>query len=128
MNILQLKPIYFSGVFQPPANGVYLLTFYGLLAGTDGGDVYIKQDDNVLCQGWFEENDTSTCTAIAELTTDDSVRVTGNSDNPSTLRNIVSGFAGYLIYDSCWLVRVSLFIELGCPRDLGTGPWHFYDK
>ena len=28
----------------------------------------------------------------------------------------------------CWLVRVSLFIELGCPRDLGTGPWHFYDK
>ena len=28
----------------------------------------------------------------------------------------------------CWLVRVSLFIELGCPRDLGTVPWHFYDK
>ena len=103
MNILQLKPIYFSGVFQPPANGVYLLTFYGLLAGTDGGDVYIKQDDNVLCQGWFKENDTrdtSMCTAIAELTTNDSVRVTGNSDNPSTLRNIVSGFAGYLICDS----------------------------
>ena len=23
--------------------------------------------------------------------------------------------------DICWLVRVSLFIELGCPSDLGKG-------
>ena len=23
--------------------------------------------------------------------------------------------------------RVSLFIDFGCPEDLGTGPWHFYD-
>ena len=24
--------------------------------------------------------------------------------------------------------RVSLFIDLGCLGDLGTGSWHFYDK
>ena len=24
-------------------------------------------------------------------------------------------------WNYCWLVRVSLFIELGCPRDLGKG-------
>ena len=24
--------------------------------------------------------------------------------------------------------RVSLFIDFGSPSDLGTGPWHFYDK
>ena len=35
---------------------------------------------------------------------------------------------GKAVLCHCWLVRVSLFIELGCPRDLGTGPWHFYDK
>ena len=26
------------------------------------------------------------------------------------------------------LLRVSLFIDLGCPEDLGVRPWHFYDK
>ena len=83
-------------------NGVYLLTFYGLLTGTDGGAIYIKQNDDVLCQGWFRENetsDTATCTAIAELTTGDSVRVTGNSGDPSALRLNYSGFDGFLIYD-----------------------------
>ena len=39
------------------------------------------------------------------------------------------GTTNWSIY--CWLVRVSLFIELGGAQDLGQGggsPWHFYDK
>ena len=40
----------------------------------------------------------------------------------------INFFRHYTAGINCWLVRVSLFIELGCPRDLGTGPWHFYDK
>ena len=96
--------VLFPGVFRPPVDGVYVLTFYGLMAGTDSGSIYIKQEDNVLCQGWFqgnEESSTSTCTAIAELTEGDSVRVTGSSANPTSLRGgLQSGFAGFLLYDS----------------------------
>ena len=33
----------------------------------------------------------------------------------------VSGSASYLGNLFCWLVRGSLFIELGCPEDLGKG-------
>ena len=77
-------------------DGVYQLTLYGLVVGTDGGNVYIKWNDNVLCQGWLrngESDDTSTCTAIAELTEGDSVRVTGNSGDPADLRGgLQSGF------------------------------------
>ena len=91
-------------MFRPPVDGVYLLTFYGLVQGTDGGGVWIKRNDDVLCTAWLDNDnvsDTATCTAIAELTTGDSVRVTGNSDDPSALRGDThSGFAGFLIYDS----------------------------
>ena len=38
-------PLCFSGVFWPPFDGVYVLTFYGLIAGTDSGNIYIKQND-----------------------------------------------------------------------------------
>ena len=93
----------FSGVFRPPVNGVYQLTFYGLVPGTDGGTVYIKRNDEFLCAGWLENDqvqDTSMCTAVAELTTGDSVRVTGHSADPSALRGAsYSGFNGFLIYD-----------------------------
>ena len=83
-------------------DGVYQLTFYGMVAGHNAGSVYIKRNDDVLCQGWLRPNeivDTATCTAIAELTTGDSVRVTGNSADPSDLRGALSsGFNGFLIY------------------------------
>ena len=85
-------------------DGVYQLTFNGLVATGDGGSVYIKQNDDNLCQGWFRNEvsvDTATCTAIAELIEGDSVRVTGHNDNPAGLRGgLQSGFAGFLIYDS----------------------------
>ena len=94
----------FLGVFRPPVDGVYLLTFYGLVQGSDGGNVWIKRNDDIICRGFLRENeqfDTATCTAIAQLTTNDSVRVTGNSDNPADLRGgNQSEFAGFLIYDS----------------------------
>ena len=80
-----------------------MLTLYGLIAGTDSGNIYIKQNDDVLCQGYLrpEQYDTATCTAIAELTEGDSVHVTGSSIDPSILRgDLYSGFAGFLIYDS----------------------------
>ena len=90
-------------MFRPPVDGVYQLTVYGLIADTDSGPIYIKRNDDVLCQGYLrgEQYDTATCTAIVELTIDDSVRVTGNSDNPATLHGDgFSGFTGFLIYDS----------------------------
>ena len=91
-------------MFRPPVDSAYLLTFYGLVQGSDGGNVWIKQNDDIICRGYLRDNqqfDTATCTAIAQLTTSDSVRVTGNSDNPSTLRGgNQSGFVGFLIYDS----------------------------
>ena len=94
----------FSGVFRPLVDGVYQLTFYGLVAVTDVGDVYVKRNDDVLCQAFLRGNevhDTATCTVVAELTTGDSVRVTGNSAYPTVLRGESwSGFAGFLIYDN----------------------------
>ena len=100
---LHTNPRHVSGVFRPPVDGVYQLTFYGLVAIAGGGGVYIKRNDDLLCQGYLrpEQYDTSTCTAIAELTTDDSVRVTGSSGDPTVLRGgLQSGFTGFHIYDS----------------------------
>ena len=94
---------YFPGVFRPPVDGVYQLTFYGLVATNDGGHVYIKQNDNILCRGYLrpEQYDTATCTAIAELIEGDSVRVTGDTNVPADLNGASqSGFTGVLIYDS----------------------------
>ena len=91
-------------MLRPPVDGVYQLTFYGIVSGSDGGNVYIKRNDDQLCKGWLDvsnNGDTATCTAIAELTTGDSVRVTGDSADPSALRgDSFSGFTGFLIYDS----------------------------
>ena len=95
---------YFPVVFRPPVDGVYQLTVYNLVATTDGGSIFIRQNDDVLCQGWLRNEasaHTATCTAVAELIEGDSVRVTGNGDNPADLRgDLQSGFTGFLIYDS----------------------------
>ena len=77
----------FPGVFQPPVNGVYLLTFYGIVTRPEGGNIFIKQNDDILCKCWLNNADyTSTCTAVEELTTGDSVRVTGDNNESSALR------------------------------------------
>ena len=99
----QKQPLFLGG-FRPPVDGVYVLTVYGLVVGTNGGNVHIKRNDDILCSGFLNNNDnlsTSTCTAVAELTTEDSVRVTGDSSNLPNLRgDSWSGFTGFLIYDS----------------------------
>ena len=81
-----------------------MLTFYGLVQGSNGGTIYIKRNDDTMCQGYLQSGqhfDTSTCTAIAELKEGDSVRVTGTSGDPADLTGAsYSGFAGFLIYDS----------------------------
>ena len=93
----------FPGAFQPPADSAYALMFYGLIAGTNSGNIYIKQNDHVLCRGYLcpEQYDTAICTAIVDLATGNSVRVTRSSGNPSILRgDLYSGFNSFLIYDS----------------------------
>ena len=72
--------------------------------GDNGGNAYIKQNENILCAGWFNDNngETATCTAVVELTEADSVRVTGNIDNPADLRGAYSsGFAGKFHLHNC---------------------------
>ena len=113
-------PLCFSGVFRPPFDGVYVLTFYGFIAGTDSGNIYVKQNDRILCQGYLrpEQYDTATCTPIADLATGDSVQVTGSSGNPSVLRgDLYLGFNGFLIYDCVQMthkgIKESVSIEFG---------------
>ena len=62
--------------------------------------MYIKKNDQTLC--WAEIGDgdtwnTASCTAIAELTKGDSVRVTGEEARPVALNAGPAGFAGHLI-------------------------------
>ena len=88
------------GVFEPPLDGVYVLTVYAVTTGVNAGLVYIKNNDNILCQAHITQDNgqaTGTCTAIVELTTDDSVRVTGGSSDPATIQVGKSGFVGHYI-------------------------------
>ena len=89
-----------SGVFQPPLNGVYVLTVYAVTTTANAGPMYIKKNDDILCRAQITEGgaqDTGTCTAIVELTIDDSVRVTGDSSDPAEIQVDKSGFVGHYI-------------------------------
>ena len=68
----------------------------------ESGDIYIKNNDDVLCRTWVDivDNGAATCTAIAELAIGDSVRVTGVSGNPAGIQAAYSGFAGHIISDN----------------------------
>ena len=92
---------FLSGVFEPPVDGVYLLTVYAITDQVKNGPMYIRSNDDVLCQAHVTETDFSaaTCTAIAELTTADSVRVTGDSSNPADIRASDAGFVGHIIVE-----------------------------
>ncbi len=63
------------------------------------GSMYIKRGDDILCTAWIrnEAGPTGTCTAIVELLTTDSVRVTGNNGDEATIESPWAGFAGHLI-------------------------------
>ena len=87
-------------VFEPPLDGVYVLTVYAATATTNSGPMYIKNNDDILCQTNITQDgkfDTGTCTAIVELTTDDSVRVTGATSDPAVIEGNHSGFVGHYI-------------------------------
>ena len=74
-------------MFEPPIDGVYLLTVYGLNLDQPG-PMYIKNNDVVLCQTYIPEGgtgETGTCSVIAELVICDSVRVTDDSSVPTTM-------------------------------------------
>ena len=65
--------------------------------------MYIKNNDVVLCQAYIPqggEGEMGTCTAIAQLVTGDSVRVTGDSGNPAQIQGSWSGFTGHIISDN----------------------------
>ena len=87
-------------MFQPPLNGVYVLTVYAVTTTANGGKMYIKNNDDILCQGHVTPGaswDTGTCTAIVQLTVGDSVRVTGDSSNLAEIFRTMSGFVGHYI-------------------------------
>ena len=82
------------GVFEPPLDGFYILTVYAVTTATNSGPMYIKRNDDILCQAritYYGQADTGTCTAIVEL------RVTGDSSNPATISGSESGFVGHYV-------------------------------
>ena len=63
------------GVFEPPIDGVYLLTVYANAAPDQNGLVIIRNNDIELCRTYVapDSNESSTCTAITQLAIGDSV-------------------------------------------------------
>ena len=91
---------YIPGVFEPPLDGVYVLTVYAVTTRANSGPMYIKNNDDILCHAHITvdgEEDTGTCTTIVELTTGDSVRVTGDSSDSAAIQDDKSGFVGHYI-------------------------------
>ena len=87
-------------MFQPPLHGVYVLTVYAVTGRTYYTPMFIKNNDDILCQAqitWQGEVETGTCTAIVQLTVGDSVRVTGDSSNPAAISGANSGFVGHYV-------------------------------
>ena len=98
-----------SGVFHASVSGLYLLSMYARTAD-DSGDLFVRKNDEVVCRtqvtggnGGSDAlgHDTGTCTGIAELVPEDSVRVTGTSDDPARIAAGKSGFIGHLIQPYC---------------------------
>ena len=98
-----------SGVFHAPVSGLYLLSVYGR-AVDEAGYIIIKKNDDVICRGHItggnggSDNfglDMGGCTGIAELVPGDSVRATGNTDDPARIAGGESGFIGHLIQPHC---------------------------
>ena len=64
--------------------------------------MFIKKNDQTLCEAEVGDGETwhaASCTAVAELTPGDSIRVTGEGDRPVTINAGSSGFAGHLIQE-----------------------------
>ncbi len=79
---------------------------YAMSDGNPGNKMISRVDnagnDVILCTAWVTDvaMETTSCTAIAELSTTDSVRVTGDSHGPygsARIRGGYSGFSGHLV-------------------------------
>ena len=87
-------------MFEPPVDGVYVFTVYAVTTRQSNGPMYIKSGGTILCEARITENDaddTATCTAIVELTVDDLVRVTGDTNDRTFISGSNSGFVGHYI-------------------------------
>ena len=89
-------------MFEPPIDGVYLLTVYAIATPDQDGPVIIKNNDVELCRTWVAATsiETGTCSAVAQLAVGDSVRVTGDSSFAATIEAVYSGFVGHIISDN----------------------------
>ena len=75
---------------------------YATSAGITNGPMFIKNNDDELCRAYVVSDgsvDTATCSAIAELSVGDSVRVTGDSSDPGVIQADGSGFVGHIIIE-----------------------------
>ena len=90
----------FPGVFEPPVDGVYVFTVYAVTTTQSNGPMYIRSGGATLCEARITEGgqtETATCTAIAELTTDNLVRVTGDTNDRTFISGGNSEFVGHYI-------------------------------
>ena len=100
MIISENVPVLLPGSFTAPVPGLYLLTLFARTTGPMWGPMYIMKNDGLLCYAELGDGATwnmDSCTAIAELTPEDTVRVTGHPDAPLTLQAWTTCFAGHLI-------------------------------
>ena len=103
----------FSGGFTAPQSRVYLLSVYATSGDSLGnpGPILIKKNDEVLCTMRITGGnsgsdaygtDTNACTAITELTPEDSVRVTGSANEPAFIFAArEAGFVRHMIQPYC---------------------------
>ena len=88
-------------MFTPPVTGVYLLSLYAKSFNDQDGFIYIKSNDRILCEVYIGDPDdiweSMSCTAVAELTAGDTVRVAGSSTHPARLEAPFAGFSGHLV-------------------------------
>ena len=90
--------LFFTGVFNPPIDGVYLLTVYTLGPSAGNGPVFMKNNDDILCSTWVVPigDSTGTYSVVAQLTVGNSVRVTDNSELSTDIQASYSGFVDHI--------------------------------
>ena len=106
---MSLSALNFAGVFEAPVSGLYLVNVYAQTA-SEAGQIFIRKNDDVICRGHITGGNSGSdqlgldmggCTGITELIPGDSVRVTGNTDDPARIAAESSGFIGHLIQPYC---------------------------
>ena len=87
----------FSGVFTAPVDGDYQL-IVKIFTNTDTlGKIYFRRNhDDILKPNTITHPENINCTAVPTLRKGDRITVTGNNNQPGTIKGYDSGFAGYL--------------------------------